>query len=214
MLANALAALRDPEAIEVARSAVAIAPNRADIALALASAHVRVDQNAEARAAYERVLELDPHDAQTMVYLVELDIRDLAHVGSHLSPNGVKELTATDRQILERGTALADRAVELEPTNAAAVTTAAKMRLLDNRFDDAEELLDRAAALDPEESIILQVRAIIAAGRGDLELARAHVRSAAQVNPRRAEWSAHALETLDAKEKAQRSWWRRRKGHR
>ena len=73
----------------------------------------------------------------------------------------------TDRRAFARSEAVLDRALALEPEHVAALAALARLRVHQDRLDDALALADRAVALDPNAATALLARAEALAQQAD-----------------------------------------------
>lgn len=69
------------------------------------------------------------------------------------------------------------------------------------KLPDAEEALDAALALQPQNTMVLRELALVEVKRGALDDAEAHVRRAAQLEPNEAEGQVALAEVLEARKK-------------
>jgi adenylate cyclase len=158
------------EALDAARSAVALAPNLADAQLALGAA-LALAHDPEAQQAYARALALSPHDAgihyRAARYFVLCG--DKAGAIRHyerafgLAPDDYRYVVfalqeyqalgdeAGERSCLQRSAAAIERHLKLYPSDVRALGHGAGVMALLGRKEQMQQMIDRALALRPDD---------------------------------------------------------------
>ncbi len=141
----------------------------------------------KAQTAAERALRLAPLEATAHLamggYLrnVKNDLPSaLAHFveGQRLAPNDAalaraRGIVEVSLGRTEAGLRQLERAAQLDPRSVMVLAALSWSRLHQRQFDEALEANQRALALDSTNVVMLQLRALIYAGQGQLEAARA-----------------------------------------
>ncbi|MBK8914159.1 MAG: tetratricopeptide repeat protein [Phycisphaerales bacterium] len=224
LLARALAGLDDLEAAEAAfRRAVQLAPQRADVAIAMARFHERQGgaQSAGAQRRYTDALKLDPSNAAAVEGLIrsyvssgrlELARQRLATAESADLPDDVMRRVRTLVRFSE-GLGPAAYAAELDrqfaqhPTDVRTGVDLATLLVALRRGDEALRIADRLADLAPDDEPVLAVRARVDVEHLNFARAIASMRALVERYPNRvsllealAELHLHDFEPARARE--------------
>ena len=145
-------------ALEAAQKAIALAPDRVDGYLALASYQRLVPREFDAAlAGYQKALRLEPGNAEILSGLSVAE----ANVGR-----------------FEESLAHGEQAFRLDPRSIGVINRLSNRLLFLRRYSEARGLTERGLALTPSSLSLIQDRAMTFLGEGDLDGARSFLREA------------------------------------
>ncbi len=175
-LVNALADLdRAGEAISVAKTGVELEPMSSALHAAHAMALRVAGKTAKSLEASSQAVRLSPNDVNVLM------CRDQCSA-QHAS--GRVSLTRTSSPHLRDAVLHADRACELAPHVAATHFVRAQVHLVAKQWHDAEERARVGLAIDPTDSMGLEILGMSHAGRRDFRGASEHYVAAGRVDAR------------------------------
>jgi len=134
------------------------------------------EEHAEARAALERAVETDPHNADAWACLAIIYIEEYKQ-NHNLLPKA-----------LERSVAAARRAIDLDSSNSVAFDALAQASFFGNDMSAFRIAAERAIALNPLAGYTVAFIGQLIAMAGDWERGLAYNRRAQSLNPRHAGW--------------------------
>ena len=140
-------------AVESLSRAVELEPRQAVAWIALGLAHNTLKQLPEAKNALSRALQLVPGNVDALVALAEAE-------------HGLGELEAAERHL--------QRSLEIAGEAAGALYVLGKIRMAQNRYDEARDVLARAVQEDPTMARAHYQLSLAYARLGDRESSRAH----------------------------------------
>jgi adenylate cyclase len=197
----------EAEAVEAARKAVELAPDVADAQLALGAA-LSLSHDSAAAAAYSQALALAPHDAnihyRTARFLVlsgdkagavrhyerafELAPDDYRYIVFALQEYQALGDVEGEKSCLQRSAAAIERHLELNPSDVRALGHGAGVMALLGKGAEMQQMIDRAAALRPDDYGNLATLACAAMLSGDAEQALEFLERAAATGQGDREW--------------------------
>jgi TolB-like protein/Tfp pilus assembly protein PilF len=132
-----------------------------------------IPQLQQAASLYEQALKLDPGYAQAWAWLAYAHIRLIAQGGENDTPENH-----------ERAASAARRAIELNPNLPDGYSTLATATMqFERNWPAARQALEKAAALDPNDALVDQIRGHLSAAIGALSEPEAHFRRAVDADP-------------------------------
>jgi adenylate cyclase len=158
------------EALAAARKAVELAPDLADAQIALGAA-LALGHDPQAAAAYARALRLSPHDANLHYRMARFLVLSGDKKGAiehyerafELAPDDYRFITYAiqeyqalgdvegEKSCLTRSAAAIERHLELNPSDVRAIGHGAGVMALLGRTEQMQQMIDRAAALRPND---------------------------------------------------------------
>jgi adenylate cyclase len=195
------------EAVEAAGKAVALAPDVADAQLALGAA-LSLSHDPAAAAAYSQALALAPHDANIHYRTARFLVLSGDKIGAirhyerafELAPDdyryivfALQEYQAVgdvdgEKSCLQRSAAAIERHLELNPSDVRALGHGAGVMALLGKGAEMQQMIDRAAALRPDDYGNLATLACAAMLAGDAEQALDFLERAAATGQGDREW--------------------------
>ncbi len=149
------------------RRALDAAPDSREAHLLAGEAAERLNDSRKALEHFQRAYELDPLDAE----------------GCFRLANALADAAGADPRLLERALPLAERALELDASSAAANVLVAKFALLHNDPARAQALLQRAFEVDPDHSEAHDLQGNLFLKEKRLDEAERHFLAALASNP-------------------------------
>jgi tetratricopeptide (TPR) repeat protein len=186
---------RPVETLRVLARAAGLAPNRPDIQKSFASSAANLGQYGPALAAWDHYVKLAPTDAAARrergfaaihVNQREAGIAELRwYTGRHPEdPDGWYELAIGENSLdPTSGMPDFDRAIQLKPDFAAALSSRGALRYRDGKAEDALPDLERAVKIDPANAIAQYRLGQVYQALDRLQDALVHYRRAAQLAP-------------------------------
>jgi Flp pilus assembly protein TadD len=171
------------EALEVAEHACARHPDNPDLHYQRGVVLGDLQRGGESIVALEHAISLAPHSANLHMARAEA----ILEFRRHLPRRSEARLHATQQAEVS-----AIEAQRLGPGRAAPHLVAAKVRVAQQRWGDADSLVRRAMEIEPNSSLAHQLLGIIAQQRGNRKAAADHFVEAARLDPR----SDHSLRLL------------------
>ncbi len=139
---------------------------------------VGLSGNVRARALFERALQLDPDYADALVEIGWTQLDDMKY-----------GWTQWPERALEAAAKAADRAITLDPLNAAAHALQADVLSFQDDIEGARRAVDRALELNPNSAVAHVIRADLMVVLGEPDEAIGHMETALQLDPHpRAGW--------------------------
>jgi adenylate cyclase len=180
----------EAEAVEAARKAVALAPDVADAQLALGAA-LSLSHDPAAASSYSQALALAPHDANIHYRTARFLVLSGDKIGAirhyerafQLAPDDYRYIVFAlqeyqalgdvegEKSCLQRSAAAIERHLELNPSDVRALGHGAGVMALLGKAAEMQQMIDRAAALRPDDYGNLATLACAAMLAGDAEQA-------------------------------------------
>lgn len=185
------------EALRIAEAGLALHPRALGLYELKARTALLTGDAASARSAAEAALAIDPEDAAALAISAELAARfdgqpfvarALAERSVAAAPERIGSLETLADILAERGAerealAVVDRALTIDPANAAMHARRAALLLRQDRFPGAEAALDKAEALDASLAVVRAGRADYLVRSGRIAAAEEDARAASADNP-------------------------------